>query len=179
MDFAAFNERKSAEKGLFVVLNHPYEDEPTPLGEDGFFVRGAASETYQAALAEEMFSEVEADIEEGDSAEKIKKSLETMAHEKDVDAALKLIISANPEMQYDGKPVGSDPEQIRAVLNCTFPEMRVATDDDGKPKMRTVTGKDGEKIEIPQFEQANKTFAAQVIQAAGKRSAFFGSTSAA
>lgn len=176
MDFSQFDERKKAEEGILVVLKDPYANEAgehPELGKDGFYVRGEASESYQAALAAEMFAEAETvDAKEGDTVEEVRKSLETSIHERDVEAALKLIIRATPEMSFNGKPVGDDKEQIRKVLNCCFPVLGVEEDADGNVKMRTVKAKDGSDLEIPAFKQENKTFAAQVLEVAKKRQAF-------
>lgn len=174
MDMSQFDGRKKAEEGVFVPLRHPYTDEPFAKGKGapGFYVRGLAARSVQSRLAEMQRAAKDA-VESEEDQDAVMERL----HENLIDQALKYIIRADDEMEYDGALVGDDPEMIRKVLNSTFPEMRVVKDEDGSPITHQVKGDDGEMVDVPKFEMANKTFAQQMIEAAEDGSRFFGRTS--
>lgn len=160
MDLSAFNGRKRAEEGVFVPLCHPYTGEPIGNGEDapGFLVRGSASRSVQSKLAE-LQKEAEK-ASGGDDEEAVMESL----HKTMIDSAMKYIIAPR-NIENEGKAVETEAE-IRAVLDMTFPEMKVVTDDNGAPVMTQGKDEDGNTVDIPKFEMANQTFARQVITAA-------------
>lgn len=174
MDMSAFDGRKRAEEGVFVALKHPYTKEPFAKGKDapGFYVRGLAARSVQSRLAEMQRAAKNA-VEDGEDQDAAMERL----HESLIDAAMKYIIKADDAMTHSGQPVGDNPEMIRKVLDSTFPEMRVVKDADGTAITQRVKGEDGEMIDVPKFEMANRPFAQQMIQAAEDGSRFFGKTS--
>lgn len=174
MDMSAFDGRKQAEEGVFVALRHPYTDEPFAKGKDapGFYVRGLAARSVQSRLAEMQRAAKDA-VEDGEDQDAAMERL----HDSLIDSAMKYIIRADEAMTHAGQTVGDNPEMIRKVLDSTFPEMRVVKDADGNPLTQKVKGEDGEMIDVPKFEMANRPFAQQMIQAAEDGSRFFGKTS--
>ena len=167
MDVSFLNSRKNAELGVFMPLCHPYTG--VPLGSDdkapGFLVRGEAAPSVQKRFAEMQKDAEGADAEDKDAI------LEKM-HNSLIDTALDYIIEPR-NLENDGKPVSTD-EEIRAVLDMTFPEMGTALDANGLPIMQDVDGKDGETISVPKFELKNTTFAMQVNKFATDGQRFLG-----
>ncbi|WP_306150749.1 hypothetical protein [Roseovarius sp. MMSF_3281] len=174
MDMSSFDGRKRAEEGVFEPLRHPYTGEPlaTGKGAPGFYVRGTAARSVQMRLAE-MQKEAKDAAKDDETQEAAMERL----HERLIDGAMKYIIRADDKMEYDGQPVGEDPELIRKVLDGTFPEMRIVKDVDGSPITHEIKDDNGELIEVPKFEMANEPFAQQMIKAAEDGSRFFGKTS--
>lgn len=171
MDISQFNQRKNAEDGLFMALKHPYTDEP--LGDGGFVIRGVAAKSVQNRLVE--MRKAAEDIAKGEDEEAV---MERM-HRNMIDAALKYIIRGQ-DLENAGKPVGDGVDDIRAVLEMTFPDMGPVEDENGDLVVVEVEvpDEDGEakKVKVPKQEFKNKTFAAQVIEFAEDGSRFFGKT---
>lgn len=167
MDVSFLNSRKKAEEGVFLALKHPYTDVPLGEGEKapGFLIRGEASPSAQKRMAEMQKNAEKADADDQGAV------LEEM-HKSFIDTALDFIIEAR-NLENEGKAV-STPDEIRAVLDMTFPEMGATLDENGSPIMQEIKGKDGETISAPKFELKNKTFAMQVNQAASDGQRFLG-----
>jgi hypothetical protein len=168
MKMSAYNSRKIAEEGVFLNLCDMYTGEPIedesgdPDKRPGFIVQGHASPSLQRRLAQ-LAVELE---DESDSEVRMER-----LHRQQVDSAMKYIVSAVNMQDEDGKDIGDDVEGIRSILDMTFPEMGVVKGKDGKPVTRQVEVKNEEdgtttKLDVPTFEQSNRTFALQVIEGA-------------
>lgn len=167
MDVSFLNTRKNAEEGIFLPLVHPYTQEPLGEGEKapGFVIRGEAAPSVQKRVAE-MQSNAEKAVSEEQGA-----ILEEM-HRSLIDAAMDYIVAAK-NLENEGKAV-STPDEIRAVLDMTFPDMGPAVDQNGNALTQETEDEDGKKISVPKFELKNKTFAMQVTQAAADGQRFLG-----
>ncbi|WP_406646854.1 hypothetical protein QEZ52_00275 [Aliisedimentitalea scapharcae] len=171
MDMSVFNGRKRAEDGIFLQLRHPFTDEPIEeKGEPvGFVVRGSAAPSVQARL-----KEMQKKVESADDDEDRDALMEAM-HSAQIEGAMPFIISAR-NMELGDKPVETE-EQIREILNMTFPQMDFAKDADGNVRQVVVKDDEGNETRAPQFDITNKTFAQQVIDAAQDGARFLGETS--
>lgn len=152
MDFAQFDVREAADEGAFCQLVHPSTRTPLEDGDGqpvGFVVRGNASRKAQDALAR--------------ARKTAKAKIETAndLHENEVKMALALIVEAR-NIDFGGKPVGSDRDLIKKVLDTTFPELR-ARDDDERAE-----GEDGG------LDLLNRPFANQVLRFAARQDNFLG-----
>ncbi|MEX0301951.1 MAG: hypothetical protein AB3N24_05960 [Leisingera sp.] len=172
MDMSVFNTRKRAEEGVFLPLCHPFTG--VAIGEGGkapgFLIRGTAARSVQSRIGEMQKKAQEA--ADGDE-----KAVMEALHESMIDTAMRYIIGAQ-NIENEGVQV-EEPDQIRAVLDMTFPEMEIAKDGQGKTIMITSTGEDGKEVTVPKFEMTNKPFAKQVIDAAEDGARFLGPISAA
>lgn len=170
MDLSQFDSRKRAEEGVFVALADPYTSKPlAEKNSPGFMVRGVASRTVQSRLAEMQRA---AKDDAGEDAEAAMERL----HKTLIDAAMKYVIRP-VNIEVEGQPVGEDEQSIRRVLDMTFPDMRIVRDEDGHAVQTKGRDKDGQEIDVPRFELANKPFAQQVIEAAEDSGRFFAKTS--
>ena len=151
MDFAKQDSRKIAEKGQKMRLVDPVSREPlgTTTKPATVIVRGSVSRTVQAHVREKQRAMKAAEAA-GDSAD-----LECMEdlHNRLIDAAIPFIIGFE-NVTYAGVDAKDVEALARAVLNTSFPTMKVKTDEDGE----AVLGKDGE----PKYEMANYPLASQI-----------------
>jgi len=178
MDMNKFNSRQLQEDGIFVPLCWQWTGEVIGTGDDapGFLVRGIAAKSVQMRLAEASLAAkqsaqaIKRAKVSGKTEEEIAKAVLEDMHANQIEAAMKYIIEAR-NMTLDEVPVKT-PDQIRAVLNMTFPDMQVAKDADGKPMWTTMKDEDGNDIIVPQFEVVGSTYAGQVIAAAENQRAF-------
>jgi len=172
MDISKYNARERAEDGVFVGLCDPYTKEPI-VDEDGsapgFVVRGVASKTVQDRLAP-----MQRKAKEPEDEENMKAVLEQL-HQSQIETAMGYIVRAE-NLSIDGKDVGGKASMIRKVLDMTFPDMKIATDENGVQLTTTVTDDKGVARSIPKLEIVNDTFAGQVIRAAEDGARFFGKT---
>ena len=178
MDFSQFDSRARAEAGVFVPLCDQYGREPIngtdpEAGAPGFMVRGTASRSVQSRMAEMARAAKEA----GDSEEEQRAAMEKM-HADLMDSAERFIIRG-VNIEIGGEPVGDNIDRIRAILDMTFPELRVVKDADGNALTTKAKGEDGKEVEIPRFELANLPFAKQVVDAAEDGSRFLGKPASA
>jgi len=151
MDLAKFDNRAAAEAGFRLVLIHPDTEEPLGEGDDApaAIVRGTASRKAQERL-KAMTAKNKKKAEAGQSMEDVHRNL--------IDTAAAFVIRFE-NVEINGR-LAEKPEDVRAILDLTFPIMdRTGVDDDGAPK----------------FEMVNKPFAVQIIEAAGDRGNFSGS----
>lgn len=165
MDISAYNTRQAAEDGVLVTLCDPYTGKVLEDGA-GFMVRGIAARSVQQRLAEAQLAAKQAAQDPDDNMDAVLERL----HAGQIEAAMKYIIEARNLTNGD-KEVKTEAD-IRAVLDMTFPDMQIEKDANGKPLSTIVKGKDGKEMSVPQFEVVNKTFAAQVIEAAEDQRAF-------
>lgn len=172
MDMSAFNTRKHAEEGVFLPLRHPFTGDPIGEGDKapGFLIRGTAARSVQSRIAE-----MQKKAEDAAGSEDEQAVMEAL-HNSMIETAMRYIIEAR-NIENDGAKVESD-EQIREVLDMTFPEMDVVKDATGKTILIPAKDKDGKDTTIPKFELTNKPFAKQVIDAAEDGARFLGQTSA-
>lgn len=172
MDLSDYNARAKAEAGTFVGLCDPYTRKPI-MSEDGkqpgFMVRGVASKSVQSRLAEMQRAAKEAD--DGEDMDAVLERL----HQSQVDSAMGYIIRA-VDMEHNGKPVDANESAIRAVLDFTFPDMKIMKDGKGETITVEVKNDEGKTRKVPKFDIVNKTFAGQVIEAAEDGQRFFGKT---
>jgi len=171
MDMNKLNSRQLQEDGVFVPLCDQYSGEPIDTGKDapGFLVRGIAARSVQMRLAEAALAAKQAK-KSGKTDEEVTIAVLEKMHATQIDAAMKYIIEAR-NMTIGDDPVKT-PEQIRAVLDMTFPDMQVAKDDAGKHIMTTMKDDDGKDMVVPKFEMVGVTYAGQVIEAAENQRAF-------
>lgn len=163
MDFGKFDKRARADAGARMILRDPDTNEPLGEGDDApaAIVRGYASRTAQQRLR--------------NMAKKKPKGTDAASmedfHASMIDSAMAYLIRLE-NVEIEGAAV-EDEAGYRKVLDLTFPEMRMKVDEDGDPIMRE--GKGGEMV--PDFEPANKTFAAQILEFASEMGNFSGSAS--
>lgn len=155
MDLSAYDARGRAEKGEFMQLADPVTGEPINAEDGkhpGFIVRGLASRSAQRRLGA-MLAKMKDEQEAAETAEDTDgESPLEKAHEALIEQAMDYIVEAR-NLEVGGEPVKTE-DQIRRVLDMTFPQMRRNDDD--------------------QFEMVNKTFAQQVIEFAEDQAHFFG-----
>jgi len=173
MDMNTRNSRQLQEDGVFVPLCDQYTGDPIDPGPKapGFLVRGIAARSVQMRFAEAALAAKQAKKAGRTDDEVAQAALEKM-HAAQIDAAMKYIIDAR-NMTIGVDPV-TTPEQIRAVLDMTFPDMQLAKDDAGKPVMTTMKDDDGNDVTVPKFEIVGMTYAGQVIEAAENQRNFLG-----
>jgi hypothetical protein len=166
MDLSQYNARAKAEAGAFVGLCDPYTGKPIKDDgkQPGFMVRGVASKSVQTRLAEMQRAAKDAD--DGEDMDAVLERL----HRSQIDSAMGYIIRA-VDLEHDGKPVDDNQSAIRAILDFTFPDMKVV-----KGETVEITDDEGNTRKVPKFEIVNKTFAGQVIEAAEDGQRFFGKT---
>ncbi len=167
MDISHFDQRGKAEEGIFVPLCEPFKDgKPIGKGDDapGFMVRGIASRSAQDRLAEMQKAASEDETDEQAAMERV--------HQNLIEAAMRYIISPK-NIEANGRLISSD-EDVRKVLDMTFPEVKLVRSDDGTVLTMEATTKDGDKISVPRFEVTNWPFAQQVIDAAEDSTRFLG-----
>lgn len=171
MDMSKRNSRQLQEDGIFVPLCDQYTAEPINPGPDapGFLVRGIAARSVQMRLAEAALAAKQAK-KAGKTDDEIATAVLEHMHATQIDAAMKYIIEAR-NMTIGEVPVKT-PDQIRAVLDMTFPDMQVAKDDAGKPILTTMKDDAGKDMMVPKFEMVGSTYAGQVIEAAENQRAF-------
>ena len=171
MDMNTRNSRQKQEDGVFVPLCDQWTGEAIGKGKDapGFLVRGIAARSTQMRLAEAQLAAKQAKKAGKTDDEIATAALENM-HATQIDAAMKYIIEAR-NMTIGEVPVKT-PDQIRAVLDMTFPDMQVAKDDDGKQILTTMKDDAGNDMMVPKFEMVGTTYAGQVIEAAENQQGF-------
>ena len=171
MDMSTRNSRQLQEDGVFVPLCDQYSGEPINPGPDapGFLVRGIAARSVQMRLAEAALAAKQAK-KAGKTDDEIATAVLENMHATQIDAAMKYIIEAR-NMTIGEVPV-TTPDQIRAVLDMTFPDMQVAKDDAGNPILTTMKDDAGKDMMVPKFEMVGTTYAGQVIEAAEKQQGF-------
>ena len=171
MDMNKLNSRQKQEDGVFVPLRDQYSGEPINPGPDapGFLVRGIAARSVQMRLAEAALAAKQAK-KAGKTDDEIATAVLENLHATQIDAAMKYIIEAR-NMTIGEVPVET-PDQIRAVLDMTFPDMQVAKDDDGEPILTTMKDDAGKDMMVPKFEMVGTTYAGQVIEAAENQQGF-------
>lgn len=156
MDFKQFDIRSAADEAKFCRLVHPFTKAPLMDGDEevGFMVIGRSSRKGQAALKK---VEKTANTRKGGTAEENN-------HQEWVATAAAFIVDS-VGLEFDGKPVGSDKAQIKAVLDATFPEFRAKQEDELD---------DPSDLEAARMRLLNAPFAFQVLQFAARQDNFLG-----
>ncbi|MFY0682618.1 MAG: hypothetical protein JXR13_18745 [Thalassovita sp.] len=160
MELKQFNIRHKAELGAAMRVCDPVSGKEL-IGDDGkhpvLIVRGMASKSAQRRIAElrRTAKQAEAKAAEASVSENDDGSPIEDLHEQLVSAAMDFVIRAE-NIEVDGAPVETS-DQIRALLEMTFPQMGQARDESGALMFIS----DGE-TRVPQFEMKNHPFAKQV-----------------
>lgn len=153
MDFAKFDNRGPAEEGGRLELKDPSVQDGEPLL-DGkkpcvVGVRGSAARSVQQKVRQrlkaKMSSKKKGKAEEARIMEDVHADLCESASD---------VITFFENIERDGRPLTTDPEDIKWFLDLTFPVMGVKENDEGE----AVTNSNGDI----QFEMKNNPFAKQI-----------------
>lgn len=152
MDFSKFDNRGPAEDGVQVPLVDPITGEPIK-GENGpacAIVRGVASRTVQAEMRKRALARSKVTQPKLDLMEEVHADL--------IESSLPLVVGF-VNVERNGEPLTGSAEDIRWLLDLTFPIMQKAD--------RTHVMQTGEK-----WVMVNRPFALQIAEAAGEQDRF-------
>jgi hypothetical protein len=168
MDFSVFDNRGPAETGQRLELKDPTERNGGPLlsGKKtcAVIVRGSTARSVQ----EQSRARLKQKMSKGNRDDEAR-VLEDV-HAELCDNAFPLIVGFE-NIERDGKPLTTDPADVRWFLDLTFPIMGVKKDRDGEP----ILSADG----TPRFEMRNNPFAKQITEFSNDQAAALGNGKAA
>lgn len=192
MEISHLNSRKRAEEGIFVPMCDTITGEPVDGkgtledGSPGWMVRGFASKTVQDELTKLSRESAKKRAAEKKKAGKVAMedsedfdevvAARLKLHNSLIDNAMRYVIEAVNQKNEGVEP--KTPEEIRAVLDMTFPVVEAETDEDGELIMieGTIKGDDGEDVptRLPSIAMTNTPFAKQIINGAEDHARFLG-----
>lgn len=169
MDFSVFDNRGPAEAGQRLELVDPTvrDGEPLLSGKKPcvVIVRGSTARSVQ----EQSRARLKQKMAKGKKDEIDARVMEDV-HSELCDTAFPLIVGFE-NIERDGKPLTTDPADVRWFLDLTFPIMGIKKDDDGEPLLAS----DG----TPRFEMRNNPFAKQITEFSADQAAALGNGKAA
>lgn len=170
MDFSKFDNRGPAETGQRLELKDPTVRDGEPLLDGkkpcAVIVRGSTARSVQMEMRKRQKAKMTA--AKNSKAEEARVMEDV--HSDLCDAALPLIVGFDG-VERDGRPLTTDPDDIKWFLDLTFPIMGVKEDEDGEP----ILNSDGQV----QFQMRNNPFAKQITDFSAEQALNLGNGKAA
>lgn len=168
MDFSKFDMRAKAETGQWLHLLHHETGVPIMAGKGKpcrVMVRGVASRSAQGQARERQKARMLA--LKGKKSDEQARVMEDI-HNDLIDSAVPYVVGFE-NIERGERPLTSDPDDVRWLLDLTFPIMGPKEDEHGN----TVTNAAGE----PVFEFKNNPFAKQINEFASEQANALGNGS--